>query len=177
MAIDWENLKGEELKWLHEWGRDAEIRANGYGDQLDKYISAMSSESPWDWNPNDMVGTPARPVPSALNKSGQRETVTVRLPGQDDDEDIPPYEEWDSDDLRKECLERGLEPTGTKDDLVLRLMEHDEATEQTETPPPEYDTMRKAELQDLCRERGLDPQGKNDELIARLQEWDRSHAG
>jgi hypothetical protein len=44
-------------------------------------------------------------------------------------EELPPYRQWLKDDLVDEAKDRGLDYTGTKDDLVKRLDKDDEETE------------------------------------------------
>lgn len=156
-------------------GGDAWLKERGYEDALNKYLSAVSEGRSWD--PNDMSNVPPTPVASQLHKSGMRETVSVTLP--DDGEELPPYEEWRKDDLIAECNERGIDATGTKDDMAMRLMEYD-ATEDaksddSEDEPnisPDYDLLKRGELLQILRKRELPGDGKNDELIARLREDD-----
>lgn len=154
-------------------GGDAWLRENGYGEHLNKYLEAVQSGRSWD--PNDMSNVPPVPPASRLEQ-GMRTTKDVQLP----EDEVPPYEEWNKPELAAECRERGLDSSGTKDDLVLRLMQDDEESEgeQEESIPDhnDYDLWKKAELVAECKKRGLATLGKNDELIARLQEDDAKKA-
>lgn len=59
-------------------------------------------------------------VPSTDGDGQTTETESV------EDEEIPPYEEWDYRDLQAECRERSLSAGGKHEELVFRLMEFDE---------------------------------------------------
>jgi hypothetical protein len=43
----------------------------------------------------------------------------------EEDEDVPPYEEWTVSDLRAELVSRGLDPQGNKTNLISRLQDDD----------------------------------------------------
>lgn len=47
----------------------------------------------------------------------------------EEDDDVPPYEEWEYKDLQAEAKARGLDASGKKEELVARLNEHDVETE------------------------------------------------
>jgi hypothetical protein len=154
-------------------GGDSWLIANGYKEHLDKYLEAVVEGRSWD--PNDMSNVPLTPVSSKLHQ-GMRKTADVNLPDPDDDEedeDVPPYEEWSHDDLVGELEARKLSTEGDDETLVLRLMEDDSAGE---TEPPvqvDYSAFKKAELQQICEQRGLPNEGTVKELIDRLQTDDR----
>lgn len=50
----------------------------------------------------------------------------------DEEEEIPPYEEWSVEHLRDECRQRGLIVSGNKSDLVTRLETDDIENELTD---------------------------------------------
>lgn len=154
-------------------GGDAWLRENGYGDHLEKYLGSIAEGI--TWNPNDMTGVPPTPAASVLER-GMRKTTDVDLP--DDDEDLPPYEEWSRDELVAECTARELSTEGSDEELAIRLMEYDEANPETPEPEiqPDYDALKKSELQQVLEHRGLPTTGKNDELIARIREDDAKRA-
>jgi hypothetical protein len=151
-------------------GGVAWLRERGFGEHLDKYLSSIAEGITWD--PNDMTGVPPTPVASRLT-GGMRETTDVDLP--DDDEDLPPYEEWSHDDLVAECSVRELSVEGSDEELAIRLMEYDEANPEPQVGP-DYDALKKSELQQILEHRGLATSGKNDELIARIREDDAKKA-
>ena len=164
-------LTPEELVFAHNNpGGDSWLRASGYGEHLDKYLSSIAEGITWD--PNDMSGVPPTPVSSTL-EGGMRKTTDVQLPG--DDEDLPPYEEWSHDDLVAECTARELSTDGNDEELAIRLMEYDEANPEPQVGP-DYDALRKSELQQILEHRNLPTSGKNDELIARIREDDARKA-
>lgn len=169
MAEDQMLTPGDIMQAHNCPGGDAWLIANGYGDHLGKYLSSVEQGITWD--PMDMSGVPPTPVASTLAQ-GMRNTTDVNLP---DDEDLPPYEEWSKVDLVAEAEARGIDKSGTKDDLAMRLMEYDE-THPAESPEPpvavDYDAFKRGELVQILQQRGLSTVGKNDELIARLQEDD-----
>lgn len=45
------------------------------------------------------------------------------------EEDVPPYEQWELPELRKEAAARGLSEAGTKPQIVKRLEKHDAEAE------------------------------------------------
>lgn len=46
----------------------------------------------------------------------------------EESEEVPPYEEWTTKDLKGEATARGLSTDGKKEDLVRRLYDHDGET-------------------------------------------------
>lgn len=66
---------------------------------------------------------------STVDLTGGHGPVTEPLQSDEDDEDeeedIPPYEEWNVEDLREECRTRKLIVSGNKTDLVKRLEAND----------------------------------------------------
>lgn len=153
-------------------GGDAWLISNGYEEHLNKYLSSVDQGVTWD--PNDMSNVPLTPVASTL-EAGMRKTLDVPLP--DDDEDLPPYEEWSHDDLVAECEARELSTEGSDEDMALRLMQYDESADAAaggEQPnvQADYDLLKRSELQQILKHRGLPADGKNDELIARIKEDD-----
>lgn len=61
-----------------------------------------------------------------INRNADAATAVAPPPA---DGDVLPYDEWSKTDLKTECEARGLPVGGTKDDLIARLADHDEATE------------------------------------------------
>ena len=50
----------------------------------------------------------------------------AELPPSDEDDEIPPYEDWTAEELRDECRTRNLIVGGTKPELIKRLEANDE---------------------------------------------------
>lgn len=158
-------LSPDEIVFAHNVpGGDAQLRAQGYGEALDDYLASVSRGI--TWAPLDMSGTPSTPVSSSLDHAGRRVAIRELPP----DADIPPYTEWSHDDLVTECADRELSTEGSDEDLAIRLLEDDDATEETQSHS--YSSMKKADLQEECRSRSLDDSGTVDELRARLREDD-----
>ena len=178
MDVNWDALDAQTLEWLHAWGRDNEIRAHGYGDQLDDYLGAVEQGVTWD--PHDMAGTPESPRASALDPDGRRYTSEV---GQgrtghesggfdpDSSEAGVDYESWTKKDLQSELEKRNLPTSGNKDDLVLRLMDDDDAGDDGDVAP--YEEWSEEELRAECRERGMRTGGDKDALVKALYDYDK----
>jgi hypothetical protein len=77
------------------------------------------------------------------------------------------YEDQTKEELQEELRERDLKVSGTKDELIDRLEEDDESSD-------EFEDQTKEELQEELRERDLKVSGTKDELIERLEEDDSS---
>lgn len=59
------------------------------------------------------------------------DTLATETDSSESEEDItPPYSEWDYRDLQTECKERGLPANGSTEDLVARLVESDELSDE-----------------------------------------------
>lgn len=80
---------------------------------------AENPSNPSGWAPGD--------VADSTDGSIQETETEFDEDDVDDEEeyDVPPYEEWDYRDLQAECKERGLPATGSSEELVRRLVESD----------------------------------------------------
>lgn len=81
----------------------------------------------------------------------------------EDTKSLNPYVELTTPDLKKMLKERGLKLTGKKNELVDRLLAHDDNTSR-------YATMDLVAIQDICTSRCLSSEGTKEELIERLQQ-------
>lgn len=114
-------IKRAELGVVDQWqmdGTDSSAQSNKSG-RSDKKVSgqghppALTTE-----NPSLSMGTDS----SALTTDGNGpETVT-------DEDEVPPYIQWNKDELKEECRKRELPVSGTIADLVERLEEYDAAS-------------------------------------------------
>lgn len=168
--VDWENLSAEDIKWLHAWGRDSDIRAHGYGDALDDYLSHVDQGITWD--PHDMEGTPESPRESALDPDGRRYSVRRdgAASGHENDggegSDETRYEGWKKADLMAECDRRGLDKKGNVQELTDRLLADD-----AENLP--YEHWDEEELRTECKERGMRATGSKQDLVDALYKYDK----
>lgn len=91
----------DDRAWLMEQGRYGDLRVV---DDLEKYGAA----------PQETVAVvPAPPVPA-------EDKAEAEVPSSD-----PEYRSWSNEQLRFELEQRGLKMSGSKQDLVARLIESD----------------------------------------------------
>lgn len=106
--IDFENLSDDDLLYLstREWLiREAEfVGIEGVRERVDAALAGETSED--------------------SEETGET--------GDGGEEEVPDYEAWTVDDLRKELKNRDLDDKGKKPELIARLEEDDEEEEEEE---------------------------------------------
>lgn len=94
----------------------------------------------------------------------QQETQTAK--------DKNPYAHMKAAELKALCKERQLKCTGSKNDLILRLLCSDDLTLQELKPQEKVRSkMKVAELKEECKKNGLSAVGKKSDLLSRLEEF------
>lgn len=112
-------LSGDDRHYLvvrDRW-RDLAV-ADGHNDPRRAQREASQSFSA---SQRSMPGIDPTAPPPAV----QPNDPNVNTGGDDDDDALEPYEEWNYQDLQAELKERGLPAGGKQDELVARLYEDD----------------------------------------------------
>lgn len=102
-------LTADDIQYLRDRGRLSEV------DQLD----------------HQAVIEAAKVIPVANERIANAPTRPPNpdeLPPPRGADEVPPYEEWSREDLRKECVARNLSKIGKHADLVARLEEDDRSS-------------------------------------------------
>lgn len=115
-------LSDEDRRWLEERGDYAAIAVADatHGAPEPREAKADEPSEPED------APVPLVAEPVAEPNAGDDGVTEPSDSSEDADDDVPPYEEWTADALRDECDARGLAKSGSKADLIDRLVADDE---------------------------------------------------